>query len=275
MDDSMTKGRVISHDQNSAPEFAVLTKDLTKRYARGSVVFDALSHMDLAVKRGEFVAIMGASGSGKSTALHLMAGLTRPSVGSVEIEGRNLMEMSDRELTIFRRRRIGVVFQNYNLIPHMTAQENILLPLRADRRKLDATLMTTLRDTWERLGIVSQLEQFPDALSGGQQQRVALARALAIRPAVLLADEPTGNLDRVASLDVCEILSALNREENCTIVLVTHEPAAAIWSDRIVILRDGRIEDEVASNMFQDAGSLAAYYQEIARRDDAKESSAQ
>lgn len=249
---------------NETKKIAVETFDLTKSYRRASGSFDALSEMNFRVAEGEFVAIMGASGSGKSTALHLMAGLTRPTRGRVEIEGQELSKMRDAALTKFRRRRVGVIFQSYNLIPHLTAEENILFPLRADGRRVDSELLERLREFWKELGIEDQLEQYPDALSGGQQQRVAIARALATDPAVILADEPTGNLDWTSSQNVCEIFNRVNREGGRTIILVTHEPAVAIWSDRVVILRDGKASNEAPTRDFKDAGELARFYQSVA-----------
>ncbi len=249
---------------NETKIIAVETFELTKSYRRASGSFDALSELNLRVAEGEFVAIMGASGSGKSTALHLMAGLTRPTRGRVEIEGQDLSKMRDAALTKFRRRRVGVVFQSYNLIPHLTAEENILFPLRADGRRVDADLLNRLREFWKELGVEEQLGQYPDALSGGQQQRVAIARALATDPAVILADEPTGNLDWTSSQNVCEIFNRVNREGGRTIILVTHEPAVAIWSDRVVILRDGKASNEAPTRDFKDAGELARFYQSVA-----------
>lgn len=256
----------ISNAENAASDDAVKTIGLTKAYPRGGGYFDAVSNLDLTVKKGDFVAIMGASGSGKSTALHLIAGLTRPTSGEVEIEGRVISKMSDRALTIFRRRRMGIVFQSYNLIPHLTAEENILFPLRADGQKIDSARMDKLRAFWTELGIEQQLGQYPDALSGGQQQRVALARALCSEPAALLADEPTGNLDWTSSQEVCAVFDKLNREESRAIILVTHEPAVAIWSRRVVVLRDGKIAGNFLTSEFKDASELAAAYQEIARQ---------
>ncbi|MBR4833095.1 MAG: ABC transporter ATP-binding protein [Thermoguttaceae bacterium] len=246
-------------------EVAVKTSGLTKKYRRGDVEFAALSNVDLTIRRGEFVAVSGASGSGKSTLLHLIAGLTRPTSGSVEVEGKRIFDGGDRATTIFRRRRIGVVFQNYNLIPCLTAEENVLFPLRADGRDVGAT-REKIRALCEELEISRQLSQYPDALSGGQRQRVALARALAPDPAVLLADEPTGNLDWESGQNVCRVLDKLNREEERTIVLVTHEPAVAIWASRLIVLRDGEIAADLPTNGFADASALAARCQEIARR---------
>ena len=258
------KRRFKMNDFKETNEIAVETIGLTKKYRRGDGVFAALSGVDLTVKTGEFIAAMGASGSGKSTLLHSIAGLTRPMLGKVVVEGRDLSKMRDRDATIFRRRRIGVVFQAYNLIPHLTAEENILFPLLADGRDVAETLRKR-RALWEELEIIDQLGQFPDSLSGGQQQRVALARALATDPAVLLADEPTGNLDWTSGQDVCRVLDRLNREEKRTIILVTHEPAVAIWAKRVVVLRDGKFCADEPTSAFSDAGALAARYQQIVR----------
>ena len=239
--------------------------NLTKRFVRGDAEFEATSSVNLTAERGEFIAIMGASGSGKSTLLHLIAGLTRPSSGSVEIEGQDLSKKSERELTLFRRRRVGVVFQSYNLIPHLTAEENILFPLRADGSKVDRDKLEKLRAFWDELEITKQLCQYPDSLSGGQRQRVALARALIANPALILADEPTGNLDWTSGQNICGIFEKINREEGRTILLVTHEPAVAAWAKRIVILRDGRIVSDLQSSEFSNPAQLASFYQEIAR----------
>lgn len=256
----------MTETNNSVP--AVKTIGLTKKFSRGDVEFNAVSELNLTVERGDFIAVMGASGSGKSTALHLIAGLTRPTAGEVEIEGRAIAKMSDRALTIFRRRRMGIVFQSYNLIPHLTAEENILFPLNADGRRPDKAQMEKLRDFWAELGLENQLSQYPDSLSGGQQQRVALARALATDPVALLADEPTGNLDWTSSQNICRTLDRLNREEARAILLVTHEPAVAIWAKRVVVLRDGKIAGEFDTERLNDAAELAAKYQEIARDGD-------
>ena len=251
--------------RHETEEYAVITSQLTKTYPRGTGTFNAVESLDLKALDGDFVAVMGASGSGKSTALHLIAGLTRPSSGKVEIGGRDIYALSDAELTRFRRRRIGIVFQSYNLIPHLNAEENILFPLRIDGRKLDSATLEKLRSFWNELELTEQLAQYPDALSGGQQQRVALARALATDPAVLLADEPTGNLDWTSSQKICRLFDRVNREEKRTIILVTHEPAVAIWSRRVVVLCDGRMAADVRTSDFKDAVELAEFYQEIAR----------
>lgn len=255
----------MSEIENAVAEYAAQGTGLVKTYPRGDGFFNALDGVDLSIGRGEFVAMMGASGSGKSTALHVIAGLTRATSGSVKIDGVALDSMSDRALTIFRRRRIGVVFQSYNLIPHLTAEENILFPLRADGRKIDASVRERMAQLCAELDLTRQLRQYPDSLSGGQQQRVALARALNARPSIILADEPTGNLDWSSSQDVCRILSEMNREQGCAILLVTHEPAVAIWASRVVVLQDGKATREWRTSEFADAGELAARYQDLAR----------
>lgn len=246
---------------------AVKTERLVKDFRQGSTAIHAIGGIDLTIHQGEFVAVMGASGSGKSTLLHLIAGLIRPTAGTIEVEGTDLANLSDRRLTQFRRRRIGLVFQSFNLIPHLTVAENIMLPLRADGRSIKSNL-DKLRAIWRLLEIEDQLDRHPETLSGGQQQRVALARALAMEPAILLADEPTGNLDSIISQNICRIFDRLNREEGRTIALVTHEPAVAIWSKRIIILQDGNILADLATSSFANANELAATYQEIVHNSD-------
>ena len=245
-----------------------------KKYYSGKT--KALDGVDLEVNPGEFIAVMGASGSGKSTLLHLIAGLTRPTAGRVTIEGLDPAAMSDNALTQFRRRRIGLVFQRFNLIPHLTAEENITVPLLAEGKSRKDAEKRALELAGE-LGIAEQLEQRPDTLSGGEQQRVTLARALSLNPAILLADEPTGNLDSLSSQRICEILDRLCRAEKRTILLVTHEPAVAVWSKRLLILKDGRLIADRPTSEFSDAHHLAAAYQravegnaEPAAREDAE-----
>ena len=216
--------------------------DLTKIYQTGRQQVDALHGVSLRVKNGEFVTIMGASGSGKSTLLHLMAGLTRPTGGTVRVNNVNIDTLSDAALTRFRCLNIGVVFQAFNLIPTLSAEENILLPSltthgrNVSREELDALL--------ESLELSDRRHHRPDALSGGEQQRVAIGRALVMEPALILADEPTGNLDSVNTERLCRLLRERCDNEGRTIVLVTHEADVAAWGDRIVTLRDGRIVDE-------------------------------
>jgi putative ABC transport system ATP-binding protein len=239
----------------------LLVDNVTMRFRQGDSVVTALHDVRLAVAPGEFLAVMGASGSGKSTLLHLMAGLALPDAGRILVAGHDLSAMSDRARTLFRRRHIGLVFQAFNLIPTLTAQDNILLPLLADGRKAPSD--TQLHDLLARLKITDRLRYPPDALSGGQQQRVAIARAVVTEPAVLLADEPTGSLDSIAGQQICRLLKQLCTEQGRTVVVVTHEPAVAVWAERIVVLKDGRILTEFKTSDFSDAHRLAAHYQDI------------
>lgn len=243
--------------ETNAP--VIEAKHLSKYYSGGRT--KALDGVDLTVTRGEFLAVMGASGSGKSTLLHLLAGLTRPTAGRVRLAGTDLASISDSALTALRRRRVGLVFQHFNLIEPLTALENIMLPALAEgwNRKRACQRACAMAET---LGVAEQLRQRPDTLSGGERQRVTLARALSMNPAILLADEPTGNLDTVASRAVCEIFDTLCRVENRTILLVTHEPAVAVWAKRLIILSDGKIIADRPSSDFSDAHELAAAYQE-------------
>ena len=238
-------------------------ENLSKSYAGGRT--KALDGVDLTVKRGEFLAVMGASGSGKSTLLHLLAGLTRPTAGTVRLDGVDLASISDSALTALRRRKVGLVFQHFNLIEPLTALENIMLPALAEgwNRKQASERASELAET---LGVAEQLQQRPDTLSGGERQRVTLARALSMNPAILLADEPTGNLDTVASRLICEIFDRICCEENRTILLVTHEPAVAVWAKRLIILSDGKIIADRPSSDFSDPHELAAAYQETVER---------
>jgi putative ABC transport system ATP-binding protein len=239
----------------------VVVENVTKRFRQGQTIIDALQDVHLTIAPGEFVAVMGASGSGKSTLLHVMAGLTPPDAGRVLVDGHDLAAMSDRALTIFRRRHIGLVFQAFNLIPTLTARDNILLPLLADGRGEPAE--NRLPDLLARLKLADRLRHPPDALSGGQQQRVAIARAVITEPAVLLADEPTGSLDSITGQGICRLLKELSKEQGRTVVVVTHEPAVAVWAERIVVLKDGRILTEFKTADFGDAHHLAAHYQDV------------
>jgi putative ABC transport system ATP-binding protein len=239
----------------------VIVENVTKRFRQGTTIVDALRDVRLTIAAGEFVAVMGASGSGKSTLLHVMAGLTRPDAGRVLIAGQDLAAMPDRALTVFRRRHIGLVFQAFNLIPTLTARDNILLPLLADGRGEPADNL--LRDLLARLKMTDRLRHPPDALSGGEQQRVAIARAVVTEPAVLLADEPTGSLDSITGQGICRLLKDLCDEQGRTVVVVTHEPAVAVWAKRIVVLKDGRTLTEFQTSDFGDAHRLAAHYQDV------------
>ena len=214
------------------------TRDLRKVYGTGDAQVRALDGVNLAVESGEFVAIVGTSGSGKSTLLHMLGGLDRPTGGSVTVDGREIFSLRDEELTIFRRRKIGFVFQSYNLVPVLNVYENIVLPIQLDGRAVDAAFVRRIVKT---LGLDGRLDALPGQLSGGQQQRVAIARALAAAPAILLADEPTGNLDSRTSQDVLGLLKVTSQTFAQTIVMITHNEEIAQMADRIIRIEDGRI----------------------------------
>ena len=214
------------------------TKDLRKIYGAGDTEVRALDGVDLTVEKGEFVAVVGTSGSGKSTLLHMLGGLDRPTSGSVTVDGREIFSLKDEALTIFRRRKIGFVFQNYNLVPVLNVYENIVLPIQLDGKEPDQGYLDQIIAT---LGLEKKLQSLPNNLSGGQQQRVAIARALAAKPAILLADEPTGNLDSTTSQDVMGLLKVTSQRFAQTIVMITHNEEIAQMADRIVRIEDGRI----------------------------------
>jgi putative ABC transport system ATP-binding protein len=219
----------------------VSTTDLHRRYGEGPAAVDALAGVSVDIARGDFTAIMGASGSGKSTLMHLMAGLDKPTSGSVSIDGVDLGTLDDRHLTVLRRDRIGFVFQAFNLLPVLTAEENLVLPLTIAGRKPEAAWLESLIET---VGLADRRKHRPAELSGGQQQRVALARALISKPAVVFADEPTGNLDSVASAEVLGLLRRAVDEFNQTVVMVTHDASSAAYADRLIVLADGRVASE-------------------------------
>jgi len=214
------------------------TKDLKKIYGSGEAAVHALDGVDLQVQNGEFVAIVGTSGSGKSTLLHMLGGLDRPTTGSVSVDGKEIFSLKDEELTIFRRRKIGFVFQNYNLVPVLNVYENIVLPIQLDGKEPDAEYVDRIIKT---LGLEPKLQNLPNNLSGGQQQRVAIARALASKPAIILADEPTGNLDSKTSQDVLGLLKVTGEKFSQTIVMITHNEELAQLADRIIRIEDGKI----------------------------------
>ena len=214
------------------------TKDLRKVYGTGDTAVRALDGVDLTIEHGEFVAIVGTSGSGKSTLLHMLGGLDRPTSGSVFVDGKDIFSFKDEALTIFRRRKIGFVFQSYNLVPVLNVQENIVLPIQLDGRRVDRAVVRQIVRT---LGLEERLEALPSQLSGGQQQRVAIARALAAAPAIILADEPTGNLDSRTSQDVLGLLKITSQKFSQTIVMITHNEEIAQMADRILRIEDGRI----------------------------------
>ena len=214
------------------------TKDLRKVYGTGDTAVRALDGVDLTIEHGEFVAIVGTSGSGKSTLLHMLGGLDRPTSGSVFVDGKDIFSFKDEALTIFRRRKIGFVFQSYNLVPVLNVQENIVLPIQLDGRQVDKAFVRQIVRT---LGLEERLEALPSQLSGGQQQRVAIARALAAAPAIILADEPTGNLDSRTSQDVLGLLKITSQKFSQTIVMITHNEEIAQMADRILRIEDGSI----------------------------------
>lgn len=215
------------------------TKQLKKYYGSGDTLVKALDGINLSVEQGEFVSIVGTSGSGKSTLLHMLGGLDRPTSGVVRVEGRDISKLKDEELTIFRRRKIGFVFQSYNLVPVLNVYENIVLPIELDGNQIDTAYV---KDIIEVLGLEKKKYNLPSQLSGGQQQRVAIARAIASKPAILLADEPTGNLDSVTSQDVLSLLKVTSDRFGQTVVMITHNEEIAQLADRIVRIEDGRIK---------------------------------
>lgn len=214
------------------------TKDLCKYYGSGDNLVKAIDHTTMTIQRGEFTAIVGRSGSGKSTLLHMLGALDRPDSGKVLIEGKSVFDLKDEELAVFRRRKIGFIFQNYNLIPSLNVWENIVLPMGLDKKKADHTFVKNLT---ERIGIADKLKSLPNTLSGGQQQRAAIARALAAKPAIILADEPTGNLDSRTELEVISLLKSCVNEYGQTLVMITHDETIAQMADRVLVIEDGKV----------------------------------
>jgi putative ABC transport system ATP-binding protein len=237
--------------------------DVHKSYPLGGRTVYALRGVDLEIDRPGFFAIMGASGSGKSTLLHLLGALDRPDKGEIFVAGKPIHDLSERELTRFRRHEIGIVFQQFNLIPTLTAQENVELPgvLAGDRNGVLRARSTQLLEV---LGVADRSDHRPDALSGGEQQRVAIARSLLYSPRVLLADEPTGNLDSASSAKLWALLSNLAQDQEMTVLMVTHEPAAAAHCERVYVLRDGRMTGEIQTEGL-DAAGVASRYQQLVR----------
>ncbi len=214
------------------------TKDLKKYYGTGDIMVKALDGVNLSIEQGEFVAVVGTSGSGKSTLLHMLGGLDRPTSGTVTVDGKDIFDLKDEALTIFRRRKIGFVFQAYNLVPVLNVWENIILPIQLDGNKVDDDFIHSVISA---LGLEEKLRNLPNQLSGGQQQRVAIARALATKPAILLADEPTGNLDSKTSQDVLSLMKVTGQRFGQTMVMITHNEEIAQMADRIIRIEDGRI----------------------------------
>ena len=214
------------------------TQNLKKLYGSGTNIVHALDGINLSVEKGEFVAVVGTAGSGKSTLLHMLGGLDRPTGGKVFVDGKDIFSLKEEALTIFRRRKIGFVFQNYNLVPVLNVYENIVLPIELDGKKIDRTFVQNILET---LGLHDRQDALPSQLSGGQQQRVAIARALASSPAIILADEPTGNLDSKTSQDVLSLLKVTSQKFSQTMVMITHNEEIAQMADRIVRIEDGKI----------------------------------
>ena len=219
-------------------ESILKVKDLKKYYGSDEALVKALDGVSLEINRGEFVAVVGTSGSGKSTLLNMIGGLDNPSYGKIEIDGNEISKMSDEELTIFRRRQIGFIFQNYNLVPMLNVYENIVLPIQLDGNKIDKDFINEIINL---LGITSKIKTMPNKLSGGQQQRVAIARAISTKPSIILADESTGNLDTKTSLEVIGLLKNTSKAFNQTIVMITHNEEIAQMADRIIRIEDGKI----------------------------------
>ncbi|MEG2246677.1 MAG: ABC transporter ATP-binding protein [Peptostreptococcaceae bacterium] len=214
------------------------TKSLKKYYGENENLVKAIDNTDIEIKEGEFVAIVGKSGSGKSTLLHMIGGLDRPTEGKVIIDGKDIFSLKDEQLAIFRRRKIGFIFQYYNLIPSLNVWENIVLPIGLDNKDVDKDFVNDVVNT---LGLESKKESLPNTLSGGQQQRVAIARALVSRPSIILADEPTGNLDSRTSDEVMSLLKSMIKKYNQTLVMITHDEAIAQMADRVIYIEDGKV----------------------------------
>ena len=220
-------------------------KNLCKEYGKGEIKVDALKNVSFDVEQGEFVAIVGPSGSGKSTLLHILGGVDTPTSGEVIISGTDIGKLNENNLAIFRRRQIGLIYQFYNLIPILNVEENMTLPILLDGKKPDKKL---LKDLVEKLGLKERIKHLPNQLSGGQQQRVSIGRALINHPALLLADEPTGNLDSKNSKEIISLLRKFNRENNQTVIIITHDERIALSADRVITIEDGQITKDEARN---------------------------
>nr|UWI49125.1 ABC transporter ATP-binding protein [Clostridioides difficile] len=214
------------------------TESLSKHYGKGESLVKALDDVNLEINEGEFVAIIGKSGSGKSTLLHMIGGLDIPTSGKVYIDNKNIFTLKEEELAVFRRRKIGFIFQSYNLIPSLNVWENVVLPIGLDGRAVDESF---IKDLLKSLGLENKHDVLPNTLSGGQQQRVAIARALATRPAIILADEPTGNLDSKTSDEVMSILKSMSKKYSQTLVMITHDDSIAQMADRVIFIEDGKV----------------------------------
>jgi putative ABC transport system ATP-binding protein len=242
---------------NGAPSAVVTAEDVTRRFGEGDTAVDALRGVSLGVDLGRMTAVMGPSGSGKSTLMHILAGLDRPTDGTVTIAGTEITGLDDTDLTKLRRDRIGFIFQFFNLLPMLTAEENILVPLRIASREPDAEWY---HDLIERVGLEDRLSHRPSELSGGQQQRVAIARALVSRPTIVFADEPTGNLDSQTSGEILELLAGMVEGFGQTTLMVTHDPQAAAIADRVVFIADGRLVHDLGKST---AGEIVRTMEEL------------
>lgn len=216
----------------------VRVENLSKTYGSGENLVKAIDDVNLKIEKGEFIAIVGPSGSGKSTLLHLLGGVDNPSSGKIFIDGNDISKYTSKELALFRRRKVGLIYQFYNLIPNLTVRHNIELPLKLDKKKINEEV---LLDIVRKLGIEDKLDSFPSELSGGQQQRVAIARSLIYSPSLVLADEPTGNLDRENSREIIEILKYFNRTLKQTIIVITHDESIALEAERVITIVDGKV----------------------------------
>ena len=222
-------------------------ENLCKNYGKGETLVKALDNVNFSVEKGEFIAIVGSSGSGKSTLLHILGGVDRPTSGKVYVDGVDVYELNETNLAIFRRRQVGLIYQFYNLIPILNIKENITLPILLDNKKPDEKYLNELIET---LGLSNRVSHLPNELSGGQQQRVSIGRALMNRPALLLADEPTGNLDSKAGREITELLKLSNQKYKQTIIMITHDHNLALCADRIITLEDGKIISDEKNNIF-------------------------
>jgi putative ABC transport system ATP-binding protein len=243
--------------QETKSDAVVEAKELTRRYGEGDTAVEALRGCSIEVRRGELTAVMGPSGSGKSTLMHILAGLDRPTTGTVSIEGTDVTKLGDNDLTKLRRQHIGFIFQFFNLLPMLTAEENIVLPLELGGRKLDKAWVD---DVIEKVGLDDRRTHRPSELSGGQQQRVAIARALISKPTVIFADEPTGNLDSTTSAEILELLRQSVSDYGQTLVMVTHDAHASAIADRVLFLADGCIVKELRG---ADAGQILSAMEEV------------
>ncbi|MBK1790851.1 ABC transporter ATP-binding protein [Persicirhabdus sediminis] len=242
----------------SEKEICLEMRDVCKSYRQGIKRVEVLHEVSLTVKRGEFVAIMGPSGSGKSTLLNIAAGIDSPDKGSVAISGKNVCTSDEKLLSKIRQHQLGYIFQSYNLLPMLTLAQNVQLPLRLRGEKCPSDWLDSLL---ERLGLADRAGHFPDQLSGGEQQRAAIARALITEPSIILADEPSGNLDRAAADGLCSVLADLCASVECAVVMVTHEPIAASWCDSVRVLIDGKLNDNVYQPKGHDLDGLNDFYQ--------------